>query len=198
MPVGIAEYRKETPVMKEILNTAESKMTKSVQALLNEYATIRAGRANPSVLDKLTVEYYGVPSPVNQVAAISVPDARTLLITPWDKSTLRDIERAILTSDLGLNPQNDGSVIRLQFPPLNEERRKELGKTIYKYAEEAKVAVRSIRRDGIEKLKDKKKIGELTEDDLKIAEKKMQDLTDKFCKEIDAEAVAKEKEIMEL
>jgi len=198
MPVGIAEYRKETPVMKEILNTAESKMTKSVQALLNEYATIRAGRANPSVLDKLTVEYYGVPSPINQVAAISVPDARTLLITPWDKSTLRDIERAILTSDLGLNPQNDGSVIRLQFPPLNEERRKELGKTIYKYAEEAKVAVRSIRRDGIEKLKDKKKNGELTEDDLKIAEKKMQDLTDKFCKEIDAEAVAKEKEIMEL
>ncbi len=198
MPVGIAEYRKETPVMKEILNTAESKMTKSVQTLLNEYATIRAGRANPSVLDKLTVEYYGVPSPVNQVAAISVPDARTLLITPWDKSTLRDIERAILTSDLGLNPQNDGSVIRLQFPPLNEERRKELGKTIYKYAEEAKVAVRSIRRDGIEKLKDKKKTGELTEDDLKIAEKKMQDLTDKFCKEIDAEAVAKEKEIMEL
>lgn len=184
--------------MKEILNTAESKMTKSVRSLLNEYATIRAGRANPGVLDKVSVEYYGVPSPVNQVAAISVPDARTLLITPWDKSTLRDIERAILTSDLGLNPQNDGSVIRLQFPPLNEERRKELGKTIYKYAEEAKVAVRSIRRDGIEKLKDKKKQGELTEDDLKIAEKKMQDLTDKFCKEIDAEAVAKEKEIMEL
>ncbi len=184
--------------MTEILNKAESKMTKSVQALLNEYATIRAGRANPSVLDKVSVEYYGVPSPVNQVAAISVPDARTLLITPWDKSTLRDIERAILTSDIGINPQNDGTVIRLVFPPLNEERRKELGKTIYKYAEDAKVAIRSIRRDGIEKLKEKKKAGELTEDDLKIAEKKMQDLTDKFCKEIDKEAAAKEKEIMEL
>ena len=135
--------------MNEILNKAESKMGKSVQALLNEYATVRAGRANPSVLDKVVVEYYGVPSPVNQVAAISVPDARTLLITPWDKSMLRDIERGILTSDIGINPQNDGSVIRLTFPPLNEERRKELGKTIYKYAEEAKVAVRSIRRDGI-------------------------------------------------
>ncbi len=184
--------------MKEILAKAENKMQKSVQALLNEYATVRAGRANPSVLDKVSVEYYGVPSPVNQVAAISVPDARTLLITPWDKSTLRDIERAILTSDIGINPQNDGSVIRLTFPPLNEERRKELGKSIYKYAEDAKVAVRSIRRDGIEKLKEKKKNAELTEDDLKIAEKKMQDLTDKYCKEIDAEAAAKEKEIMEL
>ncbi len=184
--------------MKEILTKCESKMGKSVQALLNEYTTIRAGRANPAVLDKVSVEYYGVPSPVNQVAAVSVPDARTLLITPWDKTVLRDIERAILTSDLGLNPQNDGSVIRLTFPPLNEERRKELGKTIYKYAEEAKVAVRSIRRDGIEKLKEAKKQGELTEDDLKIAEKKMQDLTDKFCKEIDVEAAAKEKEIMEL
>ena len=184
--------------MNDILNKAESKMQKSVQALLNEYGTIRAGRANPTVLDKISVEYYGVPSPVNQVAAISVPDARSLLITPWDKSTLKEIERAILTSDLGINPQNDGSVIRLTFPPLNEERRKELGKSIYKYAEEAKVAVRSIRRDGIEKLKDKKKNGELTEDDLKIAEKKMQDLTDKYCKEIDVEAATKEKEIMEL
>ena len=184
--------------MKEILAKSESKMQKSVQALLNEYATVRAGRANPSVLDKVSVEYYGVPTPVNQVAAVSVPDARTLLITPWDKSVLRDIERGILTSDIGINPQNDGTVIRLTFPPLNEERRKELGKTIYKYAEEAKVAVRSIRRDGIEKLKDKKKNAELTEDDLKIAEKKMQDLTDKYCKEIDAEATAKEKEIMEI
>ncbi|MBQ3094310.1 MAG: ribosome recycling factor [Clostridia bacterium] len=184
--------------MNEILNKAESKMGKSVQALLNEYATVRAGRANPSVLDKVVVEYYGVPSPVNQVAAISVPDARTLLITPWDKSMLRDIERGILTSDIGINPQNDGSVIRLTFPPLNEERRKELGKTIYKYAEEAKVAVRSFRRDGIEKLKAMTKNGEITEDDLKGAEKKMQDLTDKFCKEIDVEASAKEKEIMEL
>ncbi|MGN0172630.1 MAG: ribosome recycling factor [Acutalibacteraceae bacterium] len=184
--------------MKEIMNTAENKMKKTVQSLLNEYATVRAGRANPSVLDKVSVEYYGVPSPVNQLAAVSVPDPRTLLITPWDKSALKEIERAILTSDIGLNPQNDGSVIRLQFPPLNEERRRELGKTIYKYAEEAKVAIRSIRRDGIEKLKALKKQGELTEDDLKDAEKKMQDLTDKYCKEIDAEASAKEKDIMEL
>ncbi len=184
--------------MKEILSTAESKMKKTVQSLLNEYATVRAGRANPGVLDKVSVEYYGVPSPVNQLAAVSVPDPRTLLITPWDKSSLKEIERAILTSDIGLNPQNDGSVIRLQFPPLNEERRRELGKTIYKYAEEAKVAIRSIRRDGIEKLKDLKKQGELTEDDLKSAEKRMQDLTDKYCKEIDAEASAKEKDIMEL
>ncbi len=184
--------------MNEILAKAESKMKKSVQALLNEYAGIRAGRANPAVLDKITVEYYGVPTPVQQVAAISVPDARTLLITPWDKTTLKDIERAILTSDLGINPQNDGSVIRLTFPPLNEERRRELSKSIYKYAEDAKVAIRSIRRDGIEKLKEAKKQGELTEDDLKIAEKKMQDLTDRFCKEIDGEAAAKEKEIMEL
>ncbi len=184
--------------MKEILAKAESKMQKSVQALLNEYATVRAGRANPSVLDKVSVEYYGVPTPVNQMAAVSVPDARTLLITPWDKSVLRDIERGILTSDIGINPQNDGTVIRLTFPPLNEERRKELSKSIYKYAEEAKVAVRSIRRDGIEKLKEKKKNAEITEDDLKVAEKKMQDLTDKYCKEIDVEAAAKEKEIMEL
>ena len=184
--------------MKEVLNNAETKMKKSVQALLNEYATVRAGRANPGVLDKVSVEYYGVPSPVNQVAAVSVPDPRTLMIAPWDKSMLKDIERAILASDIGINPQNDGTVIRLQFPPLNEERRKELGKMIYKYGEEAKVAVRSIRRDGIEKLKDMKKQSELTEDDLKIAEKKMQDLTDKYCKEIDAEAAAKEKEIMEL
>ncbi|MBE6763073.1 MAG: ribosome recycling factor [Ruminococcaceae bacterium] len=184
--------------MKEVLAKAESKMQKSVQALLNEYATIRAGRANPSVLDRVSVEYYGVPTPINQVAAVSVPDPRTLLITPWDKSVLRDIERAIMTSDIGINPQNDGTVIRLTFPPLNEERRKELGKTIYKYAEEAKVAIRSIRRDGIEKLKEMKKNAEITEDDLKIAEKKMQDLTDKYCKEIDAEAAVKEKEIMEL
>ncbi len=184
--------------MNEILSKAEGKMQKSVQALLSEYGTIRAGRANASVLDKISVEYYGVPSPINQVAAISAPDARSLVITPWDKSMLKDIERAILTSDLGINPQNDGTIIRLTFPPLNEERRKELGKMIYKYAEEGKVAVRSIRRDGIDKLKDKKKNGELTEDDLKIAEKKMQDLTDKYCKEIDAEAAAKEKEIMEL
>lgn len=184
--------------MEQVFKTAEEKMNKTVNALLGEYASIRAGRANPNVLDKVTVEYYGVPTPVNQVAAVSVPEARTLLIQPWDKSTLKLIEKAILTSDIGLNPQNDGSVLRLIFPPLTEERRRELVKGVYKYSEESKIAVRSIRRDAIEKLKDMKKKSEITEDDLKNAEKKMQDLTDKFCKEIDGTAAVKEKEIMEI
>lgn len=184
--------------MEQVFKTAEEKMNKTVNALLGEYASIRAGRANPNVLDKVTVEYYGVPTPVNQVAAVSVPEARTLLIQPWDKSTLKLIEKAILTSDIGLNPQNDGSVLRLIFPPLTEDRRRELVKGVYKYSEEAKIAVRSIRRDAMEKLKDMKKKSEITEDDLKNAEKKMQDLTDKFCKEIDGTAAVKEKEIMEI
>ena len=184
--------------MEQVFKTAEEKMNKTVNALLGEYASIRAGRANPNVLDKVTVEYYGVPTPVNQVAAVSVPEARTLLIQPWDKSTLKLIEKAILTSDIGWNPQNDGSVLRLIFPPLTEERRRELVKGVYKYSEEAKIAVRSIRRDAMEKLKDMKKRSESTEDDLKNAEKKMQDLTDKFCKEIDGTAAVKEKEIMEI
>lgn len=184
--------------MDQVFKTAGEKMGKSINALLNEYAGIRAGRANPAVLDKVTVDYYGVPTPVNQVAAVSVPEARTLLIQPWDKSTMKAIEKAILTSDIGLNPQNDGSVLRLIFPPLTEERRKELVKTVYKYSEDAKVAVRSIRRDAMEKLKDLKKKSEITEDDLKSAEKKMQDMTDKYCREIDETAAAKEKEIMEI
>ena len=184
--------------MEQVFKTAEEKMNKTVNALLGEYASIRAGRANPNVLDKVTVEYYGVPTPVNQVAAVSVPEARTLLIQPWDKSTLKLIEKAILTSDIGLNPQNDGSVLRLIFPPLTEERRKELCRTIQKYGEEAKVSVRSVRRDTIDRLKDMKKQNEITEDDLKNAEKKAQDLTDKFCKEIDTIAAKKEKEIMEI
>lgn len=128
--------------MEQVFKTAEDKMSKTVNALLGEYASIRAGRANPNVLDKVMVEYYGVPTPVNQVAAVSVPEARTLLIQPWDKSTLKLIEKAILTSDIGLNPQNDGSVLRLVFPPLTEERRRELVKGVYKYCEEAKIAVR--------------------------------------------------------
>lgn len=184
--------------MNEIFKLAEEKMNKSINALLNEYATIRAGRANPAVLDRVMVEYYGTPTPINQMAAVSVPDARTLMIQPWDKSTLKDIERAILMSDIGINPQNDGNALRMQFPPLTEERRKELGKSIMKYGEESKVAIRSIRRDAMDKLKDLKKKSEITEDDLKSAEKKMQDLTDKFCKEIDGIAAKKEKEIMEL
>ena len=184
--------------MEQVFKTAEDKMSKTVNALLGEYASIRAGRANPNVLDKVMVEYYGVPTPVNQVAAVSVPEARTLLIQPWDKSTLKLIEKAILTSDIGLNPQNDGSVLRLVFPPLTEERRRELVKGVYKYCEEAKIAVRSIRRDAMDKLKDMKKKSEITEDDLKNAEKKMQTLTDRFCKEIDGTAAAKDKEIMEI
>lgn len=184
--------------MEQVFKTAEDKMSKTVNALLGEYASIRAGRANPNVLDKVMVEYYGVPTPVNQVAAVSVPEARTLLIQPWDKSTLKLIEKAILTSDIGLNPQNDGSVLRLVFPPLTEERRRELVKGVYKYCEEAKIAVRSIRRDAMDKLKDMKKKSEITEDDLKNTEKKMQTLTDRFCKEIDETAAAKDKEIMEI
>lgn len=184
--------------MNEIFAVAEQKMDKSINSLLNEYAAIRAGRANPAVLDRVTVEYYGAPTPLNQMAAISTPDARTLMIQPWDKSTLKDIERAILMADIGINPQNDGSVIRMQFPPLTEERRKEIGKNIFKIGEDTKVAIRSIRRDAMDKLKDMKKKSEITEDDLKNAEKKMQDLTDKFCKEIDGLAAKKEKEIMEL
>ena len=184
--------------MNQVFKTAEEKMTKSVGALMQEYASIRAGRANPGVLDKVVVEYYGAPTPVNQLAAVSVPEPRTLLIQPWDKTSLKAIEKAIQVSDIGLNPQNDGSSIRLNFPPLTEERRKELVKGVYKYSEEAKVAVRSIRRDAIEKLKDMKKKNEITEDDLKGAEKRVQDMTDKFCKEIDEIAVKKDKEIMDI
>lgn len=184
--------------MTEILKLSQEKMEKTIQALLSEYASIRAGRANPNVLDKVTVEYYGVPTPVNQVAAVSVPEARTLLIQPWDKSSLKAIEKAVLTSDIGINPQNDGNCIRLIFPPLTEERRKELVKGVYKYAEESKIAVRAVRRDAIEKYKDMKKKAEITEDDLKNDEKKIQDLTDKYCKEIDEYSVKKEKDIMEI
>lgn len=184
--------------MDKVFAVAQEKMDKTINALLNEYATIRAGRANPAVLDKITVDYYGSPTPIQQMAAVSVPEPRTILISPWDKSTLRDIEKAILTSDLGLNPQNDGSTLRLNFPPLTEERRKELVKGVFKYAEDSKVAIRSIRRDAMDKIKDLKKKSEITEDDQKGAEKKMQDITDKFCKEIEGIAAKKEKEIMEI
>ena len=184
--------------MNQVFQKAEEKMNKTLAALENEYTAIRAGRANPAVLNKLTVDYYGAPTPVNQLAGISVPEPRTLMIQPYDKSALRDIEKAILSSDLGLNPQNDGSALRLTFPPLTEERRKELCRTIQKYGEEAKVSVRSVRLDTIDRLKDMKKQNEITEDDLKNAEKKAQDLTDKFCKEIDTIAAKKEKEIMEI
>lgn len=184
--------------MKELFRVTEEKMQKSVQGLMNEYAAIRAGRANPAVLDKVRVDYYGVETPINQMAAVSVPDARTLMIQPWDKTTLKAIEKAIQVSDIGINPQNDGSVIRLVFPPLTEERRRELGKQVLKMGEDFKVSVRGIRRDSLEKLKAMKKANEITEDDQANGEKKMQTLTDKYCKEIDDVASAKEKEIMEL
>jgi len=184
--------------MNAVISHAEEKMKKTIQVLIGEYAGIRAGRANPAVLDKVTIDYYDVPTPINQVAAVSAPEARTLLIQPWDKSIIKLIEKAIQTSDIGINPQNVGSVIRLIFPPLTEERRRDLVKGIYKYAEESKIAIRSIRRDAIDKLKELKKKSEITEDDLKTAEKRTQDLTDKYCKEIDDVASNKEKDIMEI
>ena len=182
--------------MKDVFTKAESKMNKSIDHLMEEYAAIRAGRANPAVLDHIMVNYYDTPTPINQLAAVSVTEARVLTIQPWDMSVLRGIEKAIQTSDLGVNPQNDGKVIRLVFPPLSEERRKELTKDVSKLGEETKVAIRSIRRDAIEKLKEMKKAGDLTEDDLKQAEKKTQDLTDKYVKKAEECAQRKEKEIM--
>lgn len=184
--------------MKEVFDKANSKMTKSIEHLEEEYAAVRAGRANPAVLDKIMVNYYDTPTPINQLAAVAVSEARVLTIQPWDASVLRGIEKAIQTSDLGVNPQNDGRIIRLVFPPLNEERRRDLAKDISKMAEEAKVAVRAIRRDAIEKLKEMKKTGDITEDDQKQGEKKIQDLTDKYVKEADAVFQRKEKEIMEI
>lgn len=182
--------------MKEILAKAETKMGKTINKLENDYAAIRAGRANPAVLDKVTVDYYGAPTPVNQLAAVSVTEARVLTIQPWDGSVCRLIEKAIQKSDIGINPQSDGRTIRMVFPPLTEEKRKDIVKEVSHMAEEAKVALRSIRRDAIDKLKAKKKDGELTEDDLKHAEKKTQDITDKNVKLIDTLAAAKEKEVL--
>ncbi len=184
--------------MNELLKHTEEKMKKSVDALEREYKSIRAGRASAAVLDRVSVDYYGVPTPIQQMAAISVPEARTLIIQPWDASTLKEIEKAILTSDIGINPQNDGKIIRLNFPPLTEERRKEIVKDISKKGEGAKVAVRNQRRDALDKLKGLKKANEITEDDEKNGEKKIQNLTDKFCKEIDDLSALKEKEIMEI
>lgn len=184
--------------MNEILTKAEEKMAKTVHVLQTEYTAIRAGRANPAVLDHVMVDYYGTPTPINQLAAVSVAEARVLNIQPWDGSVCRVIEKAIQTSDLGMNPQSDGRVIRLIFPQLTEDRRKDIVKEIGKMAEEAKIALRSIRRDAIEKLKDAKKRAEITEDDLKVAEKKTQDITDKKVKEIDTVLAVKEKEIMSI
>ena len=182
--------------MKTVYEFVKTKMGKTVSALQSEYGAIRAGRANPQVLDRVTVDYYGTPTPVGQLASISVSEARVLTIQPWDKSVLKGIEKAIQTSDIGINPQNDGSMIRLTFPPLTEDRRKELAKDIQKIAENSKVAVRSIRRDAIEKLKAMKKNSEITEDDLKDGEKEIQKITDNIIKEIDEISDKKQKEIM--
>ena len=184
--------------MKELLKNTEEKMNKTVGVLEREYKSIRAGRANIAVLDRITVDYYGCPTPIQQMAAVSVPEPRILMIQPWDATTLKEIEKAILTSDIGINPQNDGRVIRLSFPPLTEERRKEIVKEGRKTAEDNKVAIRNTRRDAIEKLKALKKANTITEDDVADGEKKIQNLTDKFCKEIDDLAALKEKEIMEI
>ncbi|HEX3026263.1 MAG TPA: ribosome recycling factor [Clostridia bacterium] len=184
--------------MNEILTDAEKRMKKSIAVLSSDYAAIRAGRANPAVLDKIRVDYYGTPTALNQLAAISVSEARILTIQPWDMSVCRAIEKAIETSDLGINPQSDGKVIRLTFPQLSEERRRDLAKEISKMSEECKVAIRSIRRDAMEKLKAMKKNSEMSEDELKQTEKKAQDLTDKYCKEVDSVFEEKKKEIMEI
>lgn len=174
------------------------KMDKTMEVLQESFGAVRAGRANARVLDRINVEYYGVDTPVGQVGTISSPDARTLVIQPWDGSLLKKIEKAIQTSDLGINPQNDGRVIRLVFPQLTEERRKDLTKQVRKYAEEAKVAIRNVRRDGMDYLKNTKKKGEITEDDQKKGEKELQELTDKYIKKVDEACALKEKELMEL
>lgn len=174
------------------------KMDKTLEHLGEDFGAVRAGRANPQVLDRICVEYYGSETPLNGVATISSPDARTLVISPWDSKLLKDIQKAIQTSDLGINPQNDGRVIRLVFPQLTEERRKDLAKQVKKYSEEAKVAMRNIRRDGMDYVKKLKKNSEITEDDQKKAEKDLQDLTDKYIKKVDEACAVKEKELMEL
>lgn len=175
----------------------EDKMQKTIDSLISEFGTIRAGRASASVLDKVTVDYYGTQTPLNQVGSISVPEPRMLVVQPWDPSLLKAIEKAILASDVGITPTNDGKSIRLAFPPLTEERRKELTKLVHKYAEEGKVAVRNVRREAVDAFKAMKKKSEITEDDLKICEKDMQDLTDKYVKKVDEVSAKKEKELME-
>ena len=176
----------------------KQRMIKTTEVLSTQFASVRAGRANAAVLDQISVDYYGTPTPIKQIAAIASPDPRTLTIQPWDASSLKNIEKAILTSDLGINPQNDGRIIRLVFPQLTEERRKELAKQVRKYGEEGKVAVRNIRRDAMDKFKKQQKKSEITEDDYKLLEKDMQKLTDDYIKEVDKLTEAKEKELFEI
>ncbi|MBR2611649.1 MAG: ribosome recycling factor [Clostridia bacterium] len=174
----------------------EEKMKKTIEAYRDNLSSIRAGRANPDVLKKITVDYYGSPTPISAIAEIKVTDARTIVITAWDKSAMKSIEKAIMTSDLGIHPQNDGTCIRLSFPPTTEERRRELSKQVSKLGEDAKVAIRNIRRDANDKIKTMKKNSELTEDEAKSGDKAVQDLTDRFIKEIDAITAEKTKEVM--
>lgn len=184
--------------MKEMNQPYDAKMQKTIEVVMSDFAGVRAGRANAGVLDKITVEYYGTETPIHQVASISTPDPRTLVIQPWDGTLLKAVEKALLASDLGINPQNDGKVIRLIFPQLTEERRKELTKQVKKYGEESKVAIRNIRRDAMDAIKAMKKKSEITEDEQKVAEKDLQKVTDDYVKKVDEMAAKKEKELMEL
>lgn len=184
--------------METVFAKTKEKMEKCLDALERDYKAVRAGRANPAVLDRVVVDYYGCPTPLNQMAAISVPEPRMLMVQPWDASTLREIEKAINVAEIGINPSNDGKVIRLAFPPLTEERRKELVKEISKRSEEAKVAIRNVRRDSIDSLKKLKKDNEITEDDLKDGEKKLQDITDSYVKQTDEMEKSKEQEILSI
>jgi ribosome recycling factor len=184
--------------MTEALKIYDEKMGKTIQSLVYEFGTIRAGRASPSILDKVRVDYFGTPTPIQQMAAVSVAEARILVIQPWDKSTLGPIEKAILKSDIGINPTNDGTVLRIAFPQPTEERRKELCKQVSKTAEDSKIAIRSIRRDAMDAFKKQQKKTEITEDDLKDLEKETQTLTDKYIKEIETIAADKEKEILSI
>ena len=180
------------------LKEFQRKMEKTLEVLASDFGAVRAGRANAQVLDRIVVSYYGVDTPINQVGTISSPDPRTLVIQPWDGSLLKQVEKAIQTSDLGINPQNDGRVIRLVFPQLTEERRKDLTKQVKKYGEDSKVAIRNVRRDAVDFVKKSQKKGEMTEDDEKKAEKDIQDLTDKYIKKVDEMCAKKEKELMEI
>ena len=184
--------------MKVDLTPYSEKMDKTLDFLQGEFAAVRAGRANASVLDRISVEYYGVDTPINQVGSITSPDPRSLVIEPWDKSLLKPIEKAIQVSDLGINPQNDGRIIRLIFPQLTEERRRDLTKQVKKYGEEAKVAIRNVRRDAMEAIKKMQKKSEITEDDQKTAEKDLQKVTDDYIKKVDKACADKEKELMEI
>lgn len=183
-------------MLKDEYKIYEEKMSKSIDSIAADFASVRAGRANASVLDRIMVDYYGTPTPIQQIAAISSPDPRALVIQPWDVTALKSIEKAIQNSDLGINPQNDGRSIRLGFPQLTEERRKELVKQIHKYAENGKIAIRNIRRDAIEAFKKQEKKAEITEDEMKQVEKDLQKLTDDSCKKLDELLAKKEKELM--